>query len=270
LAGLFASLRTSTSEATGLRGEDAVRAHTADAGKTPEPSSVAQEPEPVATTACLPPIAEIDPFALRDRVLLPAQNRVLRNIKRQLVDLQNQALGGLRADDEWSVGVKFFATPFRADLALLAQESTAAGVAAASELIGDRGVLSAEDVLSGDPTDDFVDALSGSVDTALRRSREAEAGSRETASAVSRVFRAWRTDEAERRVRASSFAAYHKGLVAALSEGGIARISAVSAGHGCPECPAGRGPWEISGGPPSGTRMPPARVDCMCAVVPAT
>jgi hypothetical protein len=193
---------------------------------------------------------------------------VLREIKRQLVDLQNQALGGLRADDEWSVGARFFATPFRADLALLATESTAAGIAAASEVIGDDVTLPAEDVPSDDPTDDLVAALSGSVDTALRRSREAEAGSRETASAVSRVFRAWRTDEAERRVRAVSFAAYHNGLVAALSEGGVARISAVSAGHGCPECPAGRGPWEISGGPPPGTKMPPARVDCVCAVVP--
>ncbi|MEA2057915.1 MAG: hypothetical protein U9O63_04290, partial [Actinomycetota bacterium] len=245
-----------------------VRGDTAEAEETREPFSAAPEPEPVATVDSLPPIADVDPFALRERVLLPTQNRVLRDIKRQLVDLQNQALGGLRADDEWSAGAKFFATPFRADLALLANESTAAGIAAASELIGDRGVFSAEDVRSEDPTDDFVEALSESVDTALRRSREAEAGSRETASAVSRVFRAWRTDEAERRVRASSFAAYHRGLVAALSEGGITRISAVSAGHGCPECPAGRGPWEISAGPPSGTKMPPARVDCMCGVIP--
>ena len=42
-----------------------------------------------------------DPFALRERLLLPAQNRALRTVKRHLVEAQNRALEDLRLTDGW-------------------------------------------------------------------------------------------------------------------------------------------------------------------------
>jgi hypothetical protein len=267
LAGLFASLRTSADAPSAVRANGAAEADPASPNGPGVPDPTGPIPEPMATTGPLPVISKVDPFPLRDRVLLPIQNRVLREVKRQLVDLQNQALGGLRADEAWSMEPSTIAASFRTELANLARECTVAGVDAASEWTGGVAALTADQVESGDPTDAFVAGLSEAVEAALARSRDAGAGSRETASAVSRVFRSWRTDEAERRVRASSYTGYHLGLVAALNRAGVTRIAAMSAGHGCPECPAGRGPWEIANGPPPGTKMPPSRIDCMCAVI---
>jgi len=263
-------LRTSADATSGVRANGAAEADPVSPGGPGALEPTVPIPEPMVTAGPLPVISEVDAFALRDRVLLPIQNRVLRDVKRQLVDLQNQALGGLRADEAWSMEASTIAGSFRTELANLARECTIAGVDAASEWTGGVAALTADQVESGDPTDEFVAGLSDAVEAALARSRDAGAGSRETASAVSRVFRSWRTDEAERRVRASSYMGYHLGLVAALQRTGVTRIAAMSAGHGCPECPAGRGPWEIATGPPPGTMMPPARVDCMCAVIATT
>ena len=52
----------------------------------------------------------------------------------------------------------------------------------------------------------------------------AGAGPLEVASAVARVFRAWRSDEAERWVRAVAYAAYHDSLLAGLAVSGVAEV----------------------------------------------
>jgi hypothetical protein len=111
----------------------------------------------------------------------------------------------------------------------------------------------------------LVEAAQGSV----ARSREAGAGNRETGSSLSRVFRAWRTDDAERRVQFASRAAYHVGLTAALAELGTKDVAVVVSGRPCPECPEHKGPWAIADGPPKGTTLPPARLECACTIVPS-
>jgi DNA-binding response OmpR family regulator len=71
------------------------------------------------------------------------------------------------------------------------------------------------------PAEEFVAALVAAVRAALERSRGAGTSARDTASSLSRVFRTWRTDEAERRVRLASEAAFDRGFRAALEALGV-------------------------------------------------
>ncbi|MGI9667169.1 MAG: hypothetical protein ACR2N2_08720, partial [Acidimicrobiia bacterium] len=110
---------------------------------------------------------------------IPLQNAALRTIKRTLVELQNEALEQLRNDASWSPGESFtdeFAEPF-------AELTTA---------------------LTGSPDPDpgqaFGADLYDAISSAIDHAREAGAGEREVSSAASKVFRTWRSDEAERRV----------------------------------------------------------------------
>jgi hypothetical protein len=58
--------------------------------------------------------------------------------------------------------------------------------------------------VGGQPSDDAGDAfgadLYDAVSSAIDRVRDAGGGEREVAAAASKVFRTWRSDEAERRV----------------------------------------------------------------------
>ena len=210
-----------------------------------------------------------DPFELRDRLLLPVQNRALRMVKRQLVEAQNQALEDLRLTDGWEPDEAIISNEAVESLTRLSRESMVAGFAAAAELMGADVTPQPEHIALDDHADAFVGELVAAARSSLVRSREAGAGHRETSSALSRVFRAWRTDEAERRVRYASYGAYHAGLAAALADLGAARIEVKPSGRPCAECPATAGPWPISEAPPGGTLMPPARLTCACTIVPS-
>ena len=210
-----------------------------------------------------------DPFELRDRLLLPVQNRALRMVKRQLVEAQNQALEDLRLTDGWEPDEAIISNEAVESLTRLSRESMVAGFAAAAELMGADVTPQPEHIALDDHADAFVGELVAAARSSLVRSREAGAGHRETSSALSRVFRAWRTDEAERRVRYASYGAYHAGLAAALADLGAARIEVKPSGRPCAECPATAGPWPIREAPPGGTLMPPARLTCACTIVPS-
>jgi hypothetical protein len=109
--------------------------------------------------------------------------------------------------------------------------------------------------------------LTGQLSAAL--TRVAGSGPREVSATVSRVFRAWRTDEAERWLRSVSRAAYHDALLGGLSVCGVDRVVGVVRGAPCAECPAGSGEaWAPGGDPPAGTVLPPAHLDCACTIVP--
>ena len=99
----------------------------------------------------------------------------------------------------------------------------------------------------------------------------AAAGPLEVAAAVSRVFRAWRADEAEHWVRTVAYAAYHDSLLAGLAVSGVKQVVPVAAGLLCAECPAFRGVgWDPAGEPPAGVARPPANSRCVCTVVPCS
>jgi DivIVA domain-containing protein len=112
--------------------------------------------------------------------LIPVQNAALRTIKRQLVDLQNDALEHHRTDKTWVPGEEFtdrFSEPF-SELA---------------EAITDDGD-------DGGAAYVFATDLYDAVSSAVTAARQAGSGDRAIAAATSKVFRTWRSDEAERRV----------------------------------------------------------------------
>lgn len=152
--------------------------------RTAEPDQVtitetAQASTPHAEAAS--PTAEPPMPDALDTVIVPAQNDALRMIKRSLVDLQNETLELLRTDPAWTPDESFtdrFGAAFE-DLttAVHGHADTDPGAAFAADL---------------------YDALTSSID----RARSTGAGEREVAAAASKVFRMWRSDEAERRVAA--------------------------------------------------------------------
>jgi hypothetical protein len=211
----------------------------------------------------------LDPFALRERHLLPVQNRALRSVKRSLVEAQNQALEDLRLVDGWEPDESIVRGEISDALAVLARESMVAGFAAAAEMMDTTETPQPDNVDAGDPSSEFAGALIEAARGSVVRSRGAGAGHREIASALSRVFRSWRTDEAERRVQFASRAAYHIGVTAALADLAATDLEVIASGRPCRECPANKGPWAIADGLPSGTMMPPARIECACVIVPS-
>jgi len=112
--------------------------------------------------------------------LIPVQNAALRSIKRQLVDLQNDALEHLRVDTAW-VPEEAFTDCF-------------------SETFGELASSIADSDDDGGAAEVFATDLYDAVSNAVVTTREAGSGDRAIAAATSKVFRTWRSDEAERRV----------------------------------------------------------------------
>ena|GEM_PF-672820 len=260
---LFASLRTD-------RPPDAERTAVPAAIVAP-PAAGAGAASPTATAAMPIRRAVVDAaaFELRDRLLLPLENEGLREVKRVIVDLQNQALGALRlGDGRWEPDTAMFVALLDPAVTRMETASFAAGLAASGELAG-----SAPPPVSTAPpvggAGAIADALIAALGDAQGRAATAGMGPRETAAAVSRVFRGWRTDEAERRLRTASYRAYHEGVLAGLSTLGVAAVTAVTAARPCPECPAATAAtWDPRSGVPTGFSLPPAHPECTTTIVP--
>ncbi|MDH3517622.1 MAG: DivIVA domain-containing protein [Acidimicrobiia bacterium] len=228
----------------------------------PEPVViVVTEPEPVmeAAVEAVPAKSPSSaPFELRDRMLLPVTNRALRGLKRQLTEEQNVALEQLRVDENaWEPDPGAIRNRVKADLASLLEESFSAGHEAAQEVSG-RSIDSPKAAKS-DAGAGFVDDLVSELAHTVKDGRAAGHGSRQLGADVSRVFRAWRTDEAERRVRDLSAASYHAGLTASLRAAGFDSFNWVVAGRGCASCRAAAERSDVD---------PPLHPGCSCTVVP--
>ncbi len=228
--------------------------------------SESSAPEPAPEFASEP---SLDPFTLRERHLLPVQNRALRSVKRHLVEAQNRALEDLRLVEDWEPDANIVSDGITESLGMLARESLVAGFAAAAEMAEATETPQPEDVDPGDPSPEFAGALLEAAHGSVVRSRDSGAGQREVASSLSRVFRSWRTDEAERRVQFASRTAYHIGVAAALADLGVTDLAVSPSGRPCPECPANKGSWAVADGLPGGVTMPPARLECACTIVPS-
>lgn len=263
LAGLFDELRAGpaieVSDNGGAVGESSAAVATV---VTKEPAAAPESRDMRLETGDSP-----DPFALRDRLLLPVQNRALRLVKRELVAAQNRALEELRLDPEWMPEADLVDGEVGGVLIDLTEESKAAGFAAAGELLS-RSDPPTPEAEVDDPTMEFTGAFVDSVALSLERSRSSGAGKRETASSLSRIFRAWRTDDAERRVRFLSRRAYQAGVLAALQAMDCDRVSVVTLGRSCVDHGEESLPWLITDGPPAGTLIPPASLECSCTIVP--
>lgn len=230
-----------------------------------EPAPNTVEPEPVVDEGAIPqpepaPVPSglrfpdgIDPFETRERLLLPITNAALRAIKRTLTEAQNEALEQIRVTEgDWAPDAGALESAFREDFESLTDQASQAGVEAAVEMgLTGLGSLEPQPAPDNDAAGDLAEAIS----TALQG---AGSGSRERQAAASRVFRGWRTDEAERRVRGLAFASYHGALRQAL-ESRERTWQWVPSGRLCPTC---REAAE------RGDAVPPAHRDCNCIIVP--
>lgn len=148
-----------------------------------------------------------DWLAVRDSRLLPVTNRALRGVKKAMTDVQNVALDSLRTDEDWRPDERGMAETFQAELTTVWSESFAAGHSVAEEMDGQK--LERPDTPPSRAAEEFASDLAGSVSAAIG---EAGDGPRERQSAASRVFRVWRSDEAERRIRDFAIRAYEIGI----------------------------------------------------------
>lgn len=214
--------------------------------RTPEPAaSAGRAPAPASTTS------RSEMIEMRDARLLPITNRALRGVKKAVTDAQNVALDSLRTDDSWHPEAATLAELMRADLIGLWAESYSAGHAAAEEMSGSK--LKRKDTPTSAAAESFGEDLAGAVSNALI---DAGDGQREKQSATSRVFRGWRTDEAERRVRELALVAYHRGLVE--SAGDERDVEWVPSGTPCSACRA------AASDPAS--KLPPVHHGCECTL----
>ncbi len=217
---------------------------------TPSPAAVAEPrtdpvPSPVTTIR-----AADDLIEERDSALLPITNRALRGIKKAVTEAQNVALDGLRTDSGWEPDRTAIAETLRADLITLWAESYTAGHDRAQAMAGAR--LKRPSTPATDSPEVFGTDLVQNLKEQLSSSSE---GQRERQSAASKVFRAWRTDEAERRVRSLALTGFHRGFA---------------------ESAAGRSfEWIASGTPCSACRqaatdpittLPPVHPGCECTL----
>ena len=210
-----------------------------------------------------------DGFALRDQLLLPITNRILRSVKRQLTDSQNVALEALgEAGEGWTPDVTDVEKALHGDFVILAQESFAAGYAGVETMTGEslgRPKPEASEVI--EQTGAFTAALEESLVAAI-----ADADSeRASSSAVSRTYRVWRTDEAERRIRSYARLGYHKGVARGLYALGMTNMEWVLGSPTCEICAAEaeKSPMEIATHLRKDIPVPPIHPDCSCTLVPA-
>jgi hypothetical protein len=192
-----------------------------------------------------------DVIELRDGRLLPITNRALRGVKKAVTDAQNVALDSLRTEDGWYPDGPLLAEMMRADLIGLWAESYAAGHATAEEMADSK--LRRRDTPHSEAAEVFGEDLAAAVSNALI---DAGDGQRERQSAISRVFRGWRTDEAERRVRELGLTGYHRGLVESVS--GHGDLEWVPSGTPCSSCRAASSDPE--------NHLPPVHAGCACTL----
>jgi hypothetical protein len=140
----------------------------------------------------------------------------------------------------------------QADLKGLWAESYAAGRSAAEDMTGAK--LKRKDTPPSNAAVEFGEDLAGAVSNALVDAGE---GLRARQTAMSRVFRGWRTDEAERRVRQLALTGYHRGLADSVDEAD--GLEWVPSGTPCSAC------REAATEP--GAHLPPVHAGCECTLV---
>ncbi|HVR80435.1 MAG TPA: DivIVA domain-containing protein [Acidimicrobiia bacterium] len=241
---LFAALRATpaTSARKTAASSRTTTVLTPDQSREDEPASA--EPVPRLST-------RNEVIELRDARLLPITNRALRGVKKAVTDAQNVALDSLRTENEWHPDAADLAEMMRADLIGLWAESYSAGHTAAEEMADTK--LKRKVTPHSDAAETIGEDLAGAVSDALVNAGD---GQRERQSAASRVFRGWRTDEAERRVRELAFVGYHRGLVDSVSE--ESELEWVPSGTPCSAC------RDASSDPAS--HLPPVHAGCECTL----
>lgn len=234
------------------------------------PEEIVAEPVPsqARSLEIVPPIAVGGGFDRRDRMLLPIENRGLRGLKRRIVELQNRVLEELRTSDgKWRLGRELVAQTMGDELDAVLRDSFGAGHAAAAESMG-----MTEPQVTGGPKQGAAETLIFDLhrDVQAVLDHDSGGGSRRLTSDVGRVFRGWRTDDAERHVRQAARRAFNDGLVAGYGRIGVQEVEVAAPGRVCGECGADTGlTWKPGEELPVGVAIPPAGPSCEAMIVPA-
>ncbi len=196
--------------------------------------------------------------------VFPIANRTLRNIKRRLIDIQNQQLEALKNDPaNWQPERARLEESLARDLTIMHREAFAAGRAAAGEILEGAGAAPHPEIPEGE-SEVFVSALFDELVLTVQAGRENGHGARQLGAALSQAYRVWRTDEAERRVRFLAGRSYHRGLLAGFRQAGVERLRLDSADP-CRECA-----YDVGDSRPAAEAEPfPDHHDCRCTLVPA-
>jgi len=149
----------------------------------------------------------IDWIEVREQQLLPVTNRALRGVRRSITEIQNVALDSLRTSEDWAPDERAISELVHAELLAVWSESFAAGHTVAEQMTGSK--LRRPKTPSFKADKKFASDLAQAVAFALE---QAGSGQRERQSASSRVFRVWRSDEAERRIRDIALSGYEAGI----------------------------------------------------------
>ena len=195
---------TPRSDTSGDDGVDALFASLRDGGANDVPTTIDAS---VVETAEKAPAYSTDWIGERDTRLLPITNRALRGVKKAVTELQNIALDSLRTTEDWRPDAASISEAVRAELTTVWAESFAAGHSVAEEMTGDK--LKRPRTPRVGIVKDFGVALGSAVGGALD---DAGKGQRERQSAASKVYRVWRTDDAERRIREAAIDAFERGI----------------------------------------------------------
>jgi hypothetical protein len=210
-----------------------------------------EEPMQLVVPEPPPPSDLSELIDARDASLLPITNRALRGVKKAVTDAQNIALDKLRTDNEWQPKGPVLAETMRADLIGLWAESYSVGHQASEQMTGKK--LRRKTTPTSNAADEFGELLASAVSEALASAGEDQ---RDRQSATSRVFRAWRTDEAERRIRELALVGFHRGVLESVGSKGT--LTWVSAGTPCSAC------REATNDPAS--NPPPIHAGCECTL----
>lgn len=248
--------------------EDLRRLHDTEAGDAP---AAAKPPPPspvrgaVETLSAPPgPTERISAMERYHRALLPIVNRTLRNVKRHIIDIQNEQLEALKNDPaDWRPRRERVEEGLTHDLTIMHREAFAAGHAAAAEMLDPPRSLPRPKV-PADESESFVSALFDELALTVQAGRERGRGARELGAALSQAYRVWRTDQAERRVRFLAGRSYHRGVLAGLRQAGVDRFR-LETGELCRGC-------EYDAGEDRAVEKAepfPDRQECRCTIVPA-
>lgn len=250
--------------------EDLRRLQETEAGGADGPAAPAKLPAPPPARA-----AEDKPVSARPEerlsaaeryhmAVFPIANRTLRNIKRRLIDIQNQQLEALKNDPaDWQPERARLEESLARDLTIMHREAFAAGRAAAGEMLEGAGSAPHPEIPAGE-SEVFVSALFDELVLTVQAGRENGQGARQLGAALSQAYRVWRTDEAERRVRFLAGRSYHRGLLAGFRQAGVERLRLVSADP-CRACA-----YDVGDSRPAAGAGPfPDHHDCRCTLVPA-
>ena len=155
------------------------------------------------------------PLEVYDRKLLPVANRALRAVKRRLIDVEKEQLKSLESSEGgWEPDVSELTHPLIHVVTVMEREAFERGLTSATELTGVR-LPNPREQVEGQGIESFVTGLLEEVTKAVHDARSGGRPAGEVAKALSRVYRVWRTDEAERRLRFLAGRSYHRGLVEA-------------------------------------------------------